>query len=294
MDPDTQKKVAKYEKKIAKTLRKLKGSSVSDSDDSGDETDKKTSLRLKIEKYRRKIGALTSAEGDSDSDSVAPAVAVVEKKEVDKSGMSLLLFYAYVEPAWSPHRHNDTIGWAEATLTSLGVTGRLRVAREGFNGTLTGPYDGIRGFCAQLRERDNGYFADMNEIDDFKITDNLPLGQAFPKLKVFAVSELVNYGIGVDGAPSTKNGGVHLPPREYHKKLLEVTYAYLYIRIYGLIKHVWWSLAQDNTVVIDVRNSYEADIGRFAPAHGAKYIDPQVQKLLLSRLYFCTNTIYCR
>jgi predicted sulfurtransferase len=29
--------------------------------------------------------------------------------------------------------------------------------------------------------------------------------------------------------------------------------------------------------VIDVRNSYEAEIGRFAPEHGAEYIDPKVR-----------------
>lgn len=231
-------KLQKYEKKIAKTMLKLKSCPGSDEDNCGDESNRKTSLRLKLEKYQRKRDALM------DDPDIIP----------DKSGMSLLLFYAYVEPPWSPHRHNETIRWAESTLTALGVTGRLRVAREGFNGTLTGPYDGIRGFTAALRERDNGYFAHMNETDDFKITDNLPLGQAFPKLKVFAVSELVNYGLGIDGAPSTKSGGVHLPPREYHQKLLE-----------------------DNTVVIDVRNSYEADIGRFAPARGATYIDPKMR-----------------
>lgn len=30
-------------------------------------------------------------------------------------------------------------------------TGRLRVAREGFNGLLTGSYDGIRAFADALR-----------------------------------------------------------------------------------------------------------------------------------------------
>ena len=94
----------------------------------------------------------------------------------------------------------------------------------------------------------------MNNIDDFKLTDNLPIGQKFPKLKVFAVQELVNYGIGVDGAPSVTKGGVHLDPLDYHNKLHE-----------------------DNTVVIDVRNSYEADIGRFAPINGAEYIDPKMR-----------------
>jgi hypothetical protein len=38
--------------------------------------------------------------------------------------------------------------------------------------------------------------------------------------------------------------------------------------------------------VIDVRNSYEADIGRFAPASGAEYIDPKVVKSADETLFF--------
>jgi hypothetical protein len=275
------KKIRKYEKKIAKTLRQLEASS----DNSGDDDSTHAACRLKIEnfqrlqiaKYQRKIAALTggpvaSAAGDIDkaadsSDAEAEATSSMPLHSSDKNNMSLLLFYAYVEPAWTHHRYNETLRWAETTLSGLGVTGRLRVAREGFNGTLTGSSEGIRGWTAALRDRDNGYFAHMNETDDFKITDNLPTGQAFPKLKVFPVTELVNYGLGIDGAPSTTQGGVHLPPREYHQKLLE-----------------------DNTVVIDVRNSYEADIGRFAPKRGAEYIDPKVG----AAVSVCKDTIASR
>ncbi|CAK4083470.1 unnamed protein product [Aphanomyces euteiches] len=234
MEDSKQEQREKYQKKLDKALRKLHSAEAND--DAEDMLD----LRLKVEKYERKLKLVTEA-----VDASAP---------VDKSGMSLLLFYAYVEPAWSPAKHKDTLHWAENLLASLGVTGRLRVSREGFNGTLTGPYDGIRAFTDAMRERDNGYFAHMNNQDDFKITDNLPEGQAFPKLKVFAVTELVNYGLGVDDAPSVTKGGVHLEPKDYHKKLME-----------------------DNTVVIDIRNSYEADIGRFAPKTGAEYIDPKMR-----------------
>jgi hypothetical protein len=276
VEEEDAKKIRKYEKKIAKTLRQLKSSGTSDDDDAVDNSSSRAAARLKIEnfqrqqieKYQRKIAALSSGPsaaaaagsdlGESEAAGAADAEATssMPLHSSDKNDMSLLLFYAYVEPAWTHHRYNETLRWAEATLSGLGVTGRLRVAREGFNGTLTGSSAGIRGWAAALRERDSGYFAHMNETDDFKITDNLPTGQAFPKLKVFPVTELVNYGLGIDGAPSTRQGGVHLPPREYHQKLLE-----------------------ENTVVIDVRNSYEADIGRFAPKHGAKYIDPKVRPL---------------
>lgn len=55
---------------------------------------------------------------------------------------------------------------------------------------------------------------------------------------MFPVKEIVYYGI----APGEQlgPGGVHLEPEAYHEKL-----------------------GQGNTVVIDVRNNYEYDIGRF-------------------------------
>ena len=64
----------------------------------------------------------------------------------------------------------------------------------------------MRQFTSKLREYD-AHLANMNDKDDFKMKDNLPEGQKFPKLKVFAVKELVNYGLGVDSAPSVTQGG---------------------------------------------------------------------------------------
>ena len=63
------------------------------------------------------------------------------------------------------------------------------------------------------------------------------------------VNELVFYGVGEEHAP-LKSGGVHLEAPEYHKKITE-----------------------PDTVVIDVRNAYESDIGKFAGA-----LDPQMRK----------------
>jgi predicted sulfurtransferase len=52
--------------------------------------------------------------------------------------------------------------------------------------------------------------------------------------------------------------GVHLDPADYHKKL-----------------------GEDNTVVIDVRNAYESDIGRFGAQQGvggAELLVPDMRK----------------
>ncbi len=118
-------------------------------------------------------------------------------------------------------------------------------------------------FCSFLYLRPE-LFGDV----DFKLTDNLPKGQSFPALKTFPVSEIVNYGLG-QNQPSLKNGGIHLNSTEYHKKMTE-----------------------SNTVIVDVRNTYEgtydlshvAAIGRFQPPPGgAEYIDPKMR--VSSKLY---------
>ena len=270
----TQETIEKYEKKLAESIKKRNYRKFIE-----DESDEDEELEKKIRKYEHKISkARASLEGCENAE---------KRNAVDKSGISLLLFYAYVEPGWTSKQHTDTIKWAEGILSENGVTGRLRVSREGFNGTLTGSYDGIRNFTNALRSYYNGYFKDMRDGDDFKFTDNLPVGQAFPKLKVFPVVELVNYGLGVDDPPPiSKHGGVHLMPADYNEKLKE-----------------------PNTVVVDVRNTYEADIGRFQPVEGgAKYIDPKmrvstefpqwakenVEKLKDKQvLMYCTGGIRC-
>lgn len=211
--------IKKYEKKLAEGIKKRNYRKFIE-----DESDEDEELEKKIKKYEQKIKkakqalppeATANTTADATSSTTAVATTTANENKIDKSGMSLLLFYAYVEPGWTSKQHSDTIKWADGVLSSQGVTGRLRVSREGFNGTLTGSYDGIRHWTTALRGYYNGYFKNMRDGDDFKYTDNLPLGQAFPKLKVFPVVELVNYGLGVDDPPPiSKHGGVHLPPAE--------------------------------------------------------------------------------
>jgi predicted sulfurtransferase len=60
---------------------------------------------------------------------------------------------------------------------------------------------------------------------------------------IFEVVKLVNYGLAGSRAPQlAKHVGTHLEPQEYHAKMCE-----------------------SDTVIIDVRNHYEAKIGHFDP-----------------------------
>ncbi|KAI8893618.1 Rhodanese-like domain-containing protein [Globomyces pollinis-pini] len=173
-----------------------------------------------------------------------------EKALKKLTNVSLLLFYAYVEPSWNSKQYNEALEWAKENGEKYEMKGRLRIATEGFNGTITGPSNKMREFCIAMRLWKPEIFGQT----DFKITDDLPEGQAFPEFKIIPVKEIVNYGLGTK-QPSLKNGGIHLNAEDYHKKMEE-----------------------PNTVIIDVRNTYEAVIGRFdPPPGGAQYIDPKMR-----------------
>ena len=179
--------------------------------------------------------------------------------------ISLLLFYQYVEPVWDDKTYQFMMNKLQQVGKDLELTGRMRVAKEGVNCTLTGSHENIVKYCKTLRSLRPKEFA----ATEFKLTNDLPLAQKFPNLKVFKVVELVHYGLeGPKAPPIAKFSGIHLEPKDYHQKL-----------------------GESNTVIIDVRNHYEAAIGRFVPpqdkGEGAtlnpgeeppKWLDPMMRK----------------
>jgi hypothetical protein len=176
--------------------------------------------------------------------------------------LSLLLFYQYIEPVWDDSTYNFMLTTLQKLGKDLHLTGRMRVAREGLNCTLTGSHESIVEYCKTLRRLRPLEFANT----EFKLTSDLPQAQKFSNLKVFNVVELVHYGLeGSKAPPIAKFSGTHLEPEDYHKKISE-----------------------SNTVVIDVRNHYEAAIGRFVPpteGHSVKngeeppkWLNPKMRK----------------
>ena len=147
---------------------------------------------------------------------------------------SILLFYAYCDPQMTARQQDDAIAHCYGVLKEHGVTGRLRVGREGFNATLTGPHDSVRIFTAALRKYDPKTFG----ATDFKYVDNQPDNQLLKGLKVFPVKEIVTYGFDPKDAPLDMRG-THLTPSDFHE-----------------------ALEDPNAVLIDVRNFNECLIGR--------------------------------
>ena len=277
------KKRKKEKKKLEKKKRKHAdpqqdgeedGQSVAKSDAATDLIPPKSKRRHDSLPLKSKYKA-SDNEDDIDDPTTSNADCVEQQQErplVESSGLppgvtpdpsihrvTLLLFYQYVEPPWSDVVYKQVLKEVEPLAHALGVTGRMRIAKEGFNCTLTTTSEdaqsSMRAFCTALRR----WKPECFRPTEFKLTHHLPDAQRFGSLKIIPVTELVHYGLdGPKAPPIQLYSGVHLEPQQYHQQL-----------------------ADPDTVVIDVRNHYEANIGRFdPPAKGNphKFLDPKMRK----------------
>ena len=193
-----------------------------------------------------------------------------EDVRVENPTSSLVLFYQYSTAAadkqWSQHQVKLLMTYLSTVAKQRKLGGRIRVAQEGVNATISAvdmpnisAKESLRHFCQDLKNFDSKVFAET----DFKYIDDLPADRHFKELRIIPVQELVFYDIKEEEAPLRAGqekaaGGVHLDAKAYHEML-----------------------KKENTVVIDVRNHYETIIGRFdgqESVGGASYIDPKMRK----------------
>lgn len=256
-----QKKRKKQHHKKEKKKRKREASESSSSSSSSSLSPKdpsKTSIEIEATMSSAKVS----------EDNGANNIIISNSNDNDnEEGITLLLFYQYVEPPWDEDQYQIAKQFVSNQGHKYNITGRIRCAREGLNCTLTGSRSDMQHWIEALRKFDGGRStidphtekATVTEFanTEFKLTHNLPVGQRFPRLNVMEVIELVNYGLaGSRAPPISKHGGQHLEPHDYHTKMSE-----------------------SDVVVIDVRNHYESNIGRFVPPPGgATVIDPKMRK----------------
>ena len=118
---------------------------------------------------------------------------------------------------------------------SLGCFGRIYVAREGINAQMSVPEHHFDGFLATLNKYDI-----LNGIPvKYAIEDD---GKSFYKLTIKVRPKLVADGLD-DGAYDVTDVGRHLSGLEFHELA-----------------------GKENTVLVDMRNFYESEIGRFEGA----------------------------
>jgi UPF0176 protein len=140
-------------------------------------------------------------------------------------------FYRYVIVE-NPQEFRDQLyrEWAE-----LNCFGRIYIAREGINAQMSVPENNLEIFMQQLDQHP--------ELKDmpikYAIEDD---GKSFFKLTIKVRPKIVADGLD-DGAFDVTNVGKHLSAIEFHE----------------LVQN-------EDTIVIDMRNHYESEVGRFEGA----------------------------
>ncbi len=142
----------------------------------------------------------------------------------------VLLYYKFV-PIADPEQFADE---HRRLCKQLGLLGRILVANEGLNGTVSGTVEQCAAYMDAVHSDER--FADMV----FKIDDAEQ--HAFHKLFVRVKKELVTFNPDHDVNPAIKTGK-RLQPKEFYEML-----------------------QRDDVVVLDGRTDYEYDIGHFRGA----------------------------
>lgn len=143
----------------------------------------------------------------------------------------VLLYYQYVKID-DPEQFADE---HRAFCEELGLKGRILVAEEGINGTVSGTIEATQAYMDAISA--DPRFSEM----PFKVD---PADEhAFQKLKVKSRPELVTLRLGEEDINPLKVTGNYLEPDEFYQAMQE-----------------------ENTVVIDARNDYEYDLGHFRGA----------------------------
>lgn len=157
-------------------------------------------------------------------------------------------------------------------LETLGVMGRIYVASEGINGQISVPASNADAFRSLLYSIPflNGIRLNIAVQDD---------GKSFFKLKILVRKKIVADGLD-DASFDVTNTGVHVNAQEFNR------------------------LADDpNTIIIDMRNHYESEVGHFKnavlPDVDTFREELQVAEDLMSKhreknlLMYCTGGIRC-
>lgn len=207
-----------------------------------------------------------------------PDTSHITDDQLQNGPGEVLLYYRYGQLT-DPH---VVCSWQKALGEMLHLTGKVRVATEGINGTVGGTKVATALYIKAMRL--HPVFKMMSQ-EDFKRSDGG--AECFSDLRVGVYTEIVPMGVNPE-VLSYKLAGIHLEPEEFHKEVEAI-----------LSKRD----SCHDTILLDCRNFYESKIGQFnqcvAPnirkfSYFPGYID---QNLELFRdknvLMYCTGGIRC-
>ncbi|WP_432708048.1 rhodanese-like domain-containing protein, partial [Pedobacter sp.] len=143
-----------------------------------------------------------------------------------------LLYYCYSTIADAEQFAADHLTFCK----SLGLVGRIIVAEEGLNGTVSGTQEACEAYMKAIKA--DPRFAKT----DFKIDDVEE--PSFIKMHCRYKSEIVHSGLRDPNViDPNKQTGKHLEPADFQKMI-----------------------DQEDVVILDVRSNYEHNLGRFKNA----------------------------
>jgi UPF0176 protein len=198
----------------------------------------------------------------------------------------IILFYKYHPLADQDSTKPYKIS-LENLCGALELTGRILVGygkTEGLNGTLAGSYAQVLAFTyallgrslvgddwdtipadpvikravEQFRTESTSFFESIrepelffNSPDDFKWSNYPSLDPLFPDLNIKLVPELIGTGGALTTIPLDETAKGYLTPEEWHAKLCQLNEK---------------KFVNDDTILIDCRNTKEYEIGHFLGA----------------------------
>jgi len=195
--------------------------------------------------------------------------SITELKKILKEenfNRKTLSFYKYIEL----NNLHDLRNNIYKCLNNLNILGRIYIAKEGINAQISIPIKNIKIFKKTLKRDFN--FGSLN----FKIA--IQDGTSFYKLVVKIKNEIVAYNI-LPTEYNMNNTGKHLDYKDFNKSI------------------------DEGAIVLDMRNYYESEIGKFENAiipdvERSKELLPEVKKILKYNkndkiLLYCTGGIRC-
>ena len=199
----------------------------------------------------------------------------------------VLLFYKYVYIENLDALHE----WQKSLGLLLNLNGRIRIGKEGINGTVCGSKTSILLYIEAMKFHVvwKSFFNDI----DFKESNNNISSNAFSNFWVRQCKEIVVMGQDPD-LITAKNGGVHLNPTDFHDQIVST--------FNNTDKN---GDKATTAALLDVRNLYESAIGtmkgaiRLPTRHFSEF--PKIADQLIKEhslknknvYMYCTGGIRC-
>ncbi|KAM3065258.1 hypothetical protein ACMFMF_011198 [Clarireedia jacksonii] len=158
----------------------------------------------------------------------------------------------------NPYTLQSLHDFQKSTCESLALTGKIRIAKEGFNITVAGSTSSINRYIAACISHWSftglSLSADGNAEETKQFFKPTPgCACVFPYLNIRITDEITPLGL-TNYTPKNWNSVVYLSPEEFHNAIVTSN------------SHLEEGENPKQTLLLDIRNHYESRIGFFSPS----------------------------